>query len=370
MSFFIYGILITMFEIILFVLSLIKKDKYYWKQLYKTLILGIGGVILFEIIYYLVDKSESLAILIYWLMGIIFGGLSVLLLIATLILNKIFKDKIKDNNTNNDTLNNIFLVYIILYIIAISIEYYPKVVDIYRRKAYSKDIETYLTEKYGDGDFKVIDVYDERSCFMGCSSNNYRITITSSYLERSFEAQMNISTKEINYEEFMNIYAFDSKLCGDDKGINSCLDDYMTKKVNANLTRPDVYSVDITTSLDGEKFSDKKFGKIPEIEDLEDSSTINFNNFTIKKELKETDEEEFKKIILDMYNDYMKYMYQNNESKDKNIVRFKFDYINPFYKGMNGYNPYKQDGYFKIEDNKLIAYYRPQGTTIDFKTTN
>jgi len=363
MIIFIYWVLLFIFEIVLFILSLKKKDKFYWRNLYKSIVLNIGSIIVFEILYYLLDKSQSLNILIIWLEGIVSGALTGLLLIVSLIINKIIKSKITDNDTNNKTINRFFIVFSISCILFTILGLYPLVNDIYRRVRYTEYAEQFLTEKYGDGNFKVLSIYDERSDFMG-SSNNYCFTISTSYMSKTFELEMDIDTKEIESDDFIVVYVRNKKICNDGGGINNCLDDSITEKMNKKLTRPDVYNVELSVNYEKE-YINEKFGHIPEVEELEKYTKISFNNFMIEKELKTTDEEEFKQIVLDMYNDYIKYLDKYNEKLDKNIIRFRFRYSNPFYSNGTNRNPYAHDGYFKIEDNRIIVFYKPQGITLD-----
>ena len=364
MIIFIYWLLLFIFEVVLFVFSLKKNDKYYWRNLYKSIILSLGSIIIFELLYYILDKSKDLEILVYIFIGIIFGALTGIILIASLIINKVKESKITDNKEQNKVINKLLIVFYILCVLSLIISLLPPIYDIYRRVTYSKDIEQYLTEKYGDGNFKVIDIYDERSSFMG-GGNNYQFTITSSYISGSFKIEMDIDTKEVESDNFINAYVMDKNICRDGAGIDTCLDDYITEKINKKFTRQDIYNAELSIHLD-EQSIDEKFGKIPELEDLEKYTKISFNNFMIEKELQKTDEEELQQILIDMYNDYTKYLEQYNENNNKTIIKFKFKYVNPFSSpNYNGYNPYEHDGYIKQKDNEIMVFYQPRGITLD-----
>jgi hypothetical protein len=362
-SFFIglYWFAIFIFLIVLYVKAIKRKELSLFKLINKISIISIVGIPLYAFVYSLLDKSSDLGVILVWMIEIVCGILFVISFLTSFITKKVIKNKLNNNGTK---LNKSITIILILYFVFASIGIAPFINDLIRREKYSKYIISYLTKKYGDGDFKLVSMYDERGQLWN-SSNTYDCTITSSYMNYSFEVEIDISTKEIVGSTFLNSYGMKKEFCDEDKGFYGCLNDYIDNDYLNKLTYKDVYNAVLSTRISEEKITED-FGRVPNISEVAKYADVSFNHFMIEKELTSDDEKEFTNYVIAMYKDYKKYFEELDEHEDKNIIKFKLRYSNPFTKASG----YQHDGYIKIEDNNLYIYNKPTPIIIPMSEIN
>ena len=343
----VYWIGLFIYLIVLYIKGLKSKKLSYFKLINKISWINIGLVGLYEILYSILDKSNDLGIILVWLLGAISAITLFISFLISFITSKIIKDKLdKTINKFNKTIIIILIINIIFMGIGIS----PLINDIFRRKEYSKYIESYLTKKYGDGDFKVVNIDDQRGDLWN-SSNTYECDVETSYMSYRFEVEIDISTKEIVDSSFLRNYAMNKKICNNGAGIDTCIEEYIIKDYKEKLIHKDEYLPSLSVHIQ-EKNIKEDFGRIPETKELLKYTDIDFNYFTFYKNFEKDNEQEFINYVTDMYKDYQKYFEKYNKNTDKTKIKFRYKYGNPYTTDRT----YKYDGYIIVKDNNLLIY--------------
>ncbi len=226
-----------------------------------------------------------------------------------------------------------------------------------REEQNKKDIIDYLERKYGDGNYKIVDIdagyCEELSIFSSYCSYEQTATIKTDYFDDTFEVKY--------YKQFYDYTTKDNFLetlykeeIGNE-GIENFLEKEYVKKLNKDLI-DSKYNNKISLNADYITFNylNEFWGHKPTIEELLENNYSNniyieISNYYTKDKL-----EEFKKDIVDVY----KYLHNN-----------EYDY--KFYYSVNirflGENPYDEIYHTK---NCSISYNSVSKTYVIYMGSN
>lgn len=344
----IYWLGLFIFIIVKYVIALKSNNIQNYKELLKLEGLSFGSVLLYELIYYICDRTGSLIIITIVLLGVLFGILFALEFLITFITEKVRINKLVDSEVKNNIFKYIFISFAGVTILCVSFPIH----EIYNRRSdFNKYVKSYLVNKYGDGNFKMRSVNDQRN-YLFYRSNTYVYSVSSSYITKPFEVEMDINTKKIDSDSFLNTYSIEKNLCNGG-GINNCIEDYVTDSFNKKVSYPNVYSANLSVNLNG--VDTKNFGKIPEVKDLAEYSSIEFLYYTFEKHFDDISEEEFKEYAKALYKDYFDLFFKYNKRDDRTrTIRYRFRYGNPY--NTENVKKYIYDGYIVIGDTGLKIY--------------
>lgn len=278
---------------------------------------------------------------------IIFGIICLICIIENIILSILgivcfFKQRnnIIDKNikTKNHTLIKIILTFLCIYVGMFFVAYIPRIFKTEIEKYIEDYVVEYMTEKYGDGDFKVINIAkDYTGGFFGETEKQkgYYVKIKTSYINEIIGMFIDGTTKEtieisydsliLDYHKVDDIVDFQDYLMN--KKIKIVEDEY--KKY---------FDVDIDFYCHYEVPDD--YGHIPSIDELVELCSVNTNyiNIDIKeKNLNFENKLEYLKMLA-LFS--MKYFDTNEE-------------INIYYTWNGAYNWNGKMDYIKINDDEV-----------------
>lgn len=348
----IYFVSLIILQIILFILSLKRKQKVIWKELFVIEIFSIISVILYHCIYDFLDLSESWAMLGVAILDYFAIIIYVFTLIISIIIRIILNKKILFDQRKSKVLI-ISSIAIILFVISTIIDIKPLIDERVRRKEFSNYIMTYLNDRYGNGNYKIEKIYNWNNCGLACLDmghpNAYEFTIQSDNLDNNFTVQINIETKKIEKDTFIEVFSEANNWCETEKSLTYCLENLILSEENNYISNPNEYKVDLSISFDS-TYGQTNYGKVPTIDDLKKEATIIFNNFIIYKSF--DNEDEFKNFMIEVYKNYLAY-YKKYNSSDK--IDFTFVNENPFFEDYR-YGYYKNSGYIKEQEDNIYIY--------------
>ncbi len=348
----IYFVSLFILQIILFILSLKRKQKIIWKELFIIERISIISVILYHCIYGFLDLSKSwgmagviiidcFAILIY-----------VIMLIISIITRNILNKKILLDQRKSKVLI-ITSIVIVLFIVFTIIDIKPLIDERVRRKEFSNYVMTYLNNRYGNGNYKIKKIYNWNDCGLACLDmgikNAYEFTIQSDYLDNNFTLLINIKTKKIEEDYFIEQLSEEKNWCENETSLTHCLENIILTEENKYISNVNDYRVNLSIFFDS-TYGQTNYGKVPTIDDLKKEATITFDNFTIYKNF--DDEDEFKNFMIEIYKTYLEYYKKYNNG---NTISFEFINGNPFFEDYR-YGYYKNGGYIKEQGEKIYIY--------------
>lgn len=348
-----FFIIMLILQIFLYFLALKRKENVIWKELFFVEIISIISVLIYIKIYSLLDISDSWNVFGVLILGFFVIAIYVFSLIISIITRIIIKKKILTNQKKSKIVILMFIITF-LFIIVTAIETKPLIDERIRRKEFSIYLLTYLNNRYGNGNYKIQNIYNWNDCGIGCINNGhpnaYEFTIQSDYLNDKFIVQMNIETKQVEKDNFIEIYAKENNWC-EGNYLNNCLEDLILSQENSYISNVNDYEVNLSVSFDF-TYGKTDYGRAPTLEELMKEATITFDDFTIYKEFDNKNEDEFKYFMIELYKNYAKYYKQYNST---NIIDFKFVNGNPFFEDtLYGYH--KNEGYIKEDDNNIYIY--------------
>ena len=353
----IYWIGVFIYIIVLYIKGIKSKDIRKFKKINKVSLLSIVGVIIYEILYSILDKSNDLGIVLVWIIGIVAGILFIISFITNIITSKMLKNKIKDSRSK---FTNIGLISVIIfYLLFTTIGISPLINDLIRRDRYSKYIISYLNKKYGDKNYRVSSIRDERGNLWD-AKDSYIYLLHSDYMKNPFEVEIGVYSKKIEDVSFLNSYYIEKKICGDNSSLHKCINEYIENDYSEKLIHGVDYLPTLVINFREEDITED-FGRIPEVQEIvKYTKDISFYRFRIYKTFTVNDEEEFKQYVIDMYKDYKKYFEQYHKHVDKTKIDFQFNYKNPF----SNEKKYKNGGYIRETNDGITVYYKNEPITI------
>lgn len=347
-----FYICLFILQIILYILALKKKQKIIWKHLFIFEGASYIFIILYYFLYNYLDISNNWNILGVLIIGALTIGAYLLWTIISIITRIIVKKKISaDKQTSK--LSYIYIFIIILFVILSILDMKKLVDERVRRKEFSSYVITYLNTRYGESNYKIKDIYNWNDCGLACIDsghpNAYEFTIQSDYMNEFFKVQIDIETKQIEEDCFLETYIEDKNWC-EDTSLDDCLEKLILSEENSHIPNNNDYKVNLHISFDS-TYGNTFYSKIPTIEELTKTATITFENFSIYKNF--DNENDFKKFIIDVYKNYLKnYKKYNNTD----IIKLKFENGNPFAE----YNiNYQNEGYIKEQNENIFVYNKP-----------
>jgi len=203
--------------------------------------------------------------------------------------------------------------------------------EIKREDTAKEKIIEYLNQKYGDGDFKIVDIsnYD----------NEYTFLVSTKYFDETFQVDYN--DDNIYSDEFLLKYY--SYLYGLDLTSYYDLEEYLKKYVRHKYLSE--YNIDIEfeyLNIDN-KLLEYNFNNIKSLDDIIKLADKKIEEVLIYKIFNENEIDDFCKFIIKFYEDF---------GYADDILWFRFNYKNPF----SDSNYYSDDGYLKNAGNIYLVY--------------
>ena len=292
-------------QIIIQIISVIKLKKSK-KSKYFNLFIGINIASFISTIYafYVFRKNIlGLSDAIYCLLVCGFSFITnIVLLIIGLIVKKITKDnKIRINK------NSFFIGIFILLLNIIIIFILPTIVNNISLKLDEKKVIIYLNNKYGNSNYKVVNIYKEYSHYgmwdkylsgyyykikSDYMKDTFIIKVDNNYIEADYFLPVYFSQKyNLNYN--LEYHDWNNSLEYDFTDFNNYIKDLIKNKMltlNKEVDPSVIYNdyIHSYSNIDGVKYNSNYYiissdnGKIPTIEELI-SSLINYNNYSSYK---------------------------------------------------------------------------------------
>ena len=292
-------------QIIIQIISVIKLKKSK-KSKYFNLFIGINIASFISTIYafYVFRKNIlGLSDAIYCLLVCVFSFITnIVLLIIGLIVKKITKDnKIRINK------NSFFIGIFILLLNIIIIFILPTIVNNISLKLDEKKVIIYLNNKYGNSNYKVVNIYKEYSHYgmwdkylsgyyyeikSDYMKDTFIIKVDNNYIEADYFLPVYFSQKyNLNYN--LEYHDWNNSLEYDFTDFNNYIKDLIKNKMltlNKEVDPSVIYNnyIQSYSNIDGVKYNSNYYiissnnGKIPTIEELI-SSLINYNNYSSYK---------------------------------------------------------------------------------------
>lgn len=327
-------------QLSLFVLSLKRKQKIIWKELFTIEIVSLISIVIYATIYetlYVNDNNWDGIVLAFFCL-IVFG-VYILFLTISIIIRIIVRKKLIQTQEKSKMLLLIAIITI-FFIICTTIDIKPLIDERIRRKIVSKDTITYLNNRYGNGNYEIQSIKDLSYCFLCVGESAYELIVKSDYLDEKIKIKMSKDSKEVIEDNFLYEYY--------DKNYALELENIIQEEMNNLIPNTNDYKVNLDIYIDeGRKTN---YGKIPTIEELKKGANITFNNFMFYKNF--DNEEDFKSFIIDVYKHYLLNYKKYNNS---NMIDFTFVNGNPFFEDYS-YGYYKNSGYIKEQEENIFIY--------------
>ena len=292
-------------QIIIQIISVIKLKKSK-KSKYFNLFIGINIASFISTIYafYVFRKNIlGLSDAIYCLLVCGFSFITnIVLLIIGLIVKKITKDnKIRINK------NSFFIGIFILLLNIIVVFILPTIVNNISLKLDEKKVIIYLNNKYGNSNYKVVNIYKEYSHYgmwdkylsgyyyeikSDYMKDTFIIKVDNNYIEADYFLPVYFSQKyNLNYN--LEYHDWNNSLEYDFTDFNNYIKDLIKNKMltlNKEVDPSVIYNnyIQSYSNIDGVKYNSNYYiisadnGKIPTIEELI-RSLINYNNYSSYK---------------------------------------------------------------------------------------
>lgn len=348
----IFYLILFILQIILFVLAIKRKQKKIWDELFIIEGIFLISLPIYAKIFKAINVGSSWNELGVAIIGIIVAIPFGIFICISIITRIILRKKIMQTQEKSKLPWLIPLITILFIICTIS-DIKPLIDERNRRKEFSNYIMTYLNDRYGEGNYKIEKIYNWNDCGLACLDmghpNAYEFTIQSDNLDKDFTVQINIETKEIEKDTFIDVLREANNWCETEKSLTNCLKNIIFSEKSNYISNPNEYKVDLSISFDS-TYGQTNYGKAPTIDDLKKEANITFNNFIIYKSF--DNEDEFKNFMIEVYKTYLAYYKKYNK---RDIIDFIFANGNPFFEDtMYGY--YKDDGYIKEKEDTIYIY--------------
>ncbi len=197
-----------------------------------------------------------------------------------------------------------------------------------------------LNEKYGDGDFKIANMYEENISESYIQPiDGYHFIVSTKYFDGFFDVELNKSKMEISKDNFLSIYYRKNY---DIKNLDEYLKEYALKKVQDRFNEK--YNVNINFERVVETEYQKLYGRVPDIDDL--SKEIKLYNPIIEIKIHLQTKEELIDYLIELLNIFVTNADDFNFNYTINTTAFSFKYDN----GTNKYNGTVMLGTYEYSD--------------------
>lgn len=367
MIIFISCIFLFVMQIIYLVKSIKNSNYNNWSKLFFTII--SSAIFLIVSLLYVFNTPYSqgwdplLDVIFIVLAGIVFFIILIISIITAITKNK--KEKIKSTMQKEDK-NSITKYALILSAIIICLLSIKLIPPILKMGVAKDEAIKYLEEKYGNGNYKIVKAETANVCD-GCSmfsyENGYEITVKSKYLDKNTIVTVSDGNFKVLHDDLLDNYF-------KEKYNTNRLDDYVTEyeidKINSELKKHFNATIKFNDSyLDMEE--NKKYGKLPTIEDLSKYVKLEDPKIEIHEDIK-TEKElltylkkltkyfindlDKSKISYERETEYFRYKYNYRKLGVKNYTDQYHGYGGYVYAG--DYIPSKEGGYKPINKDKII----------------
>ena len=340
-------------QIVLIMCGTLSRDKKYFKTFYESQLLVVPSILLlYPILINPVDKTnQSNTSMIKTLILVLLAVSAVLTIVAIEFYKMIDKinaknptiDKEPSVETKPSSYRYLFIIFPIIYFFINSIPIVNNIISIPQTiESYVEDVEqdtkvlNYLNDKYGNHNFIPVREYSRSSKINSGHYDDYMVMSN----DIRFNLRYDVRKRKVLYERYLSTYIKRNQRCVNNTNLNTCMVEYIRNEKKELHLRKDLYKAYVYVDLDRYKIVDK-YGEIPSMDDLKDEANIDFLCFELDIDRDNTDDEEFKNIILDMYRDYIEY-YQKYDTYNKNNTIY---YVTDI-----------QENYIEIKNNKLIIH--------------
>lgn len=348
----ILSIAIFIIHVVLYVFALIKKEKQSWKDLLITHIVSFSVLLVYVIVLFslLVKVSDS-----FWLLLVevwdVYVCFSLILLssIISFITWLVVRKKTVKTDYKSKLIITIPLI-IVFCLLSMSFGYQSLLSEKARREEFSESVLWYVNRKYGDNNYKIVDIYNWNDCIWACLTHNpggntYEFTLKSDKLNDEFIVMIDIGTKEVIGDTFIEHYGIESNWCDaeydDVKYIESAFWDCLHEKKSALENSYIVNKDDYVVEFDYDFVEDEHMNEVPDFDTVSNFMKMKFKRFVINKQFDNVESTEFKTFIIDLYNHYVKYYKKYNQD---NKIYFDFG------------SSYNHNNYILEETYNLIVY--------------
>ena len=274
MSILVFSFLLFIYEIYLLVKNIKDNTKENNIQLLLTIIVSILSIALFFFMMYFSADTIGWNFIYYLLVSIMFFTLYIVMLIVSSIVISIKKRKDIRNDkmsVNKKLIINTFVIFV-CFILSFLIELYPYEVKEKESKNTANKVKeqvlVLLNEKYGDGNFKILDTSAGNICencfLVKPSVDGYRFIISSDYVKNNFVVSVAKDNFKLYKDTFLSVYYKEAEDIND---LDTYLKDYKINRLNDELSKNFNVSISFYNTL-SDKYIEEKFGRIPTIEEL------------------------------------------------------------------------------------------------------
>ena len=343
-TYMIQPMLMVVFYIVIFILQInlimdgaTSKEKHYFISFYKSEIFVILSIICYPILFSIIDQHanmETAKVMIITIMCLIIS----MIMTGTAIIVHINLDKTLDGELKKHRYLNIVIP--IVYILLLTVAFNPNVKYNEESKENVNYVVDYLNQKYGEHNFEPIAVKDYRTCQGECEKGINHYVIMSN--KTRFTITLNTYSNIIVKDYYLTNYIYQNESCLEKENLNACFVDYIRDINKDNHLKKDLYEAYVYSNLDAKKVKEK-YGEIPSMDVLIDSSDIDFLCFNLLEGMGKTNEETIS-LMQAIYKDYLKYYKIYDTYNDGNIYLI--------YKDND-----PQESYLEIKEDKLILHY-------------
>lgn len=352
----VFSILVVLFQIYLLVKAIKKPNKDRFVLLFVVSICFIISVILPYGFDYFDIYPVGFDFLMIYLVDIVCIPISLLIIFIGLFL--MFINMNNGKYSKEKLLNvskNLILFLVIIELIMPSVLFISEIkfydnAEVKNQEKISDKIINDLNNQFGNGNFKIIETKKSNKDIFNSGISGYIFTISSDYIEDTFEILYDTDNDLIKYNQFLDKYykeKFSIEL------FKEYLIQYKTDQVskllnenfNVEITFHDSYVSDIT----------KNFGKVPSIDELTSYVVLRKPRIDLLDDINNKDD--FLDYIIRFTNYYLtkiQDVYISFGEDDYEYFKFNYDYKKLGIAGDNTSYP----GYAMKEDNNVrINYY-------------
>ncbi len=354
-----FCIFVALFQIYLLIRAIKKPNLDNFIMLFVVSICSIMSVILpYGIEIFDIYPLGFNFIMIY-LVDIVSIPLSFLVLIIGVIAMIINKSNDKIKNEKSINLSKALIVFLVILelllpsvLILSEIKHYDNLENREKNDISSEVIKS-LNDQFGNGNFKVDNIRKSTTDIFGNGVTGYIFTISSDYMNDTFDVLYNTDDNKIESNTFLEKYYSEKNNISN---LNEYLIDYKSDLVSKVINEK--YNVKISFHYNHVSSLVNNYGKVPSIDELLPYVVLN------KAEINFLDEFNDKDVFLDYLVDFTNFYIINIENTYVNLdqisneyFRFDYDYTKLGIRSVTN-NKSSYPGYVIKEDNNIrINFY-------------
>lgn len=337
MSITIFYLILLIVQIVMLVKATKNMDEKNWSLLSSTIVISIVLVLVFFAYTRINMEKIGWAFILYYVINIIAGVLYILMLIISMVVKSIKnrKNEIQkveedecEKKKNQKSLNRNLAIIVVTFLVAVFLEDLPYRIQQRNERILENNAKEHiinlLNQRYGDGDFEIVEVDEEciNCAWFSSDFDGLNFTISTSYLDEHFTVGLVKKDFEIYKNDFLNKY-YKEKY--EITNIESYLKESKTKKLNEMLSHNFNAKIDFD-GITWEKDINGDYGHVLSLDELSDLIKLKDPKIEIKDDL--TTEEELLNYLLKLLKYYIEDFDTSSitYTENRKYFRYKYDY--------------------------------------------